>query len=27
MGKSISEIGEERIRSIIRDFNNIIATI
>jgi len=27
MGKSISEIGEERIKSIVKDFNNIIATI
>ncbi|HAE92594.1 MAG TPA: hypothetical protein DCG60_08145 [Tissierella sp.] len=27
MGKSISEIGEEKIKNIIKDFNNIIATI
>lgn len=27
MGKSISEIGEEKIKNIVRDFNNIVATI
>lgn len=26
-GKSINEIGEEKIKEIISDFNNIIATI
>ncbi|MBU5255694.1 hypothetical protein [Tissierella praeacuta] len=27
MGKSILEIGEEKIKNIMKDFNNIIATI
>ena len=27
MGKSIGEIGEEKIKHIIKEFNNIIATI
>ncbi|NMB08107.1 MAG: hypothetical protein GX981_06980 [Tissierellia bacterium] len=27
MGKSILEIGEEKIRKIIKDFNNIISAI
>lgn len=27
MGKSISEIGEEKIKEIIKDFNSIVSTI
>ena len=27
MGKSISEIGEEKIEDIIKDFNSIVSTI
>lgn len=27
MGKSISEIGEEKIKDILRDFNEIVSTI
>lgn len=27
MGKSISEIGEEKIKNIIKDFNNIVRTV
>ncbi len=27
MGKSILDIGEEKIKSIVKDFNNIVATI
>lgn len=27
MGKSISEMGEERVKDLVKDFNTIIATI
>jgi len=27
IGKSISEIGEEKIKNIVEDFNNIVATV
>lgn len=27
MGKSISEIGEEKIKKLVNDFNNIVSTI
>ena len=27
MGKSVLEIGEERIKSVLKDFNNIVSTI
>ncbi len=27
MGKSISEIGEDKIKEIVKDFNSIVSTI